>query len=112
MEEFPEPAQPDWQDPDPNAANTFNQEFDAELGNFYSKLIKYDSDYTRILDYGQGTAGPNSFHYLNTEKNQLLGDTLYPVTMQPQGRMLHHLHYTFLKKLSHTADSQDEAANI
>jgi thymidylate synthase ThyX len=106
--EFPEPAKPDWQTPDPKSANAFNQEFDAELGAYNSKLVKYDTDYTRILDYGQGTAGPNSFHYLNTEKNHLLGDTLYPVTMQPQGRMLHHLHYTFLKKLSHTADSQEQ----
>lgn len=106
--ELAEPAEPDWENPNPETALRFNRDFDTELGPLRSKLMKYDADYTRILDLGQGTAGPNSFHYLDTNKNPLLADTLYPVTMQPQGRMLHHLHYTFQKKLSHSADSQEQ----
>jgi thymidylate synthase ThyX len=45
---------------------------------------------------------------LNAEMNRSLLDTLYPVTLDVRARVLNHLHFTFQKKLSHTADSQEQ----
>ncbi|MBZ5587819.1 MAG: FAD-dependent thymidylate synthase [Acidobacteriia bacterium] len=40
--------------------------------------------------------------------NRLLGEDLNLSTLSKLGRCLHHAHYTFAKKLSHAADSQDQ----
>ena len=45
---------------------------------------------------------------LNPEKNPLLGEVLNLTTLDPISRSLSLISYTFLKKLSHTADSQDQ----
>ena len=45
---------------------------------------------------------------LDPARNPLLGETLRLTTMGKLTRTLHHVHYTFRKKLSHTADSQDQ----
>lgn len=45
---------------------------------------------------------------LNPKKNPYLGDTLNVNTLTKLNRTLFHVHYTFRKKLSHTADSQDQ----
>ncbi len=45
---------------------------------------------------------------MNPSKNALLGETLNVTTLNKVTRALAHPHYTFLKKLSHTADSQDQ----
>jgi thymidylate synthase ThyX len=45
---------------------------------------------------------------LNPAKNRYLVDTLNVSTHAPIMRTLVHAHYTFRKKLSHTADSQDQ----
>jgi hypothetical protein len=45
---------------------------------------------------------------LNPAKNRLLGESLNLTMMSKLGRTLHHPSYTFRKKLSHTADSQDQ----
>jgi thymidylate synthase ThyX len=45
---------------------------------------------------------------LNPARNPYLGDTLNVNTLSKLSRTLFHVHYTFRKKLSHTADSQDQ----
>lgn len=45
---------------------------------------------------------------LDAEENAALGDSVFPVTMDEKSRVLQHIHYTFQKKLSHTADSQEQ----
>lgn len=45
---------------------------------------------------------------LDPARNRLLGETLNLTTAHKLGRALMHPHYTFLKKLSHAADSQDQ----
>ena len=45
---------------------------------------------------------------LNPAKNKLLADTLNLTTLSKLTRTLVHPHFTFQKKLSHTADSQDQ----
>jgi hypothetical protein len=45
---------------------------------------------------------------LNPDKNKTLLDTLYPATLDVKSRILNHIHFTFQKKLSHTADSQEQ----
>ncbi|MEZ0373386.1 MAG: FAD-dependent thymidylate synthase [Candidatus Sericytochromatia bacterium] len=45
---------------------------------------------------------------LNPARNQVLSTTLNVNTLSKLTRVLHHPHYTFRKKLSHAADSQDQ----
>jgi len=45
---------------------------------------------------------------LDPAANRLLGEDLNLTTLSKLGRCLHHAHYTFAKKLSHAADSQDQ----
>lgn len=45
---------------------------------------------------------------LNPGRNRLLGESLNLSTLSKISRCLHHPSYTFRKKLSHTADSQDQ----
>jgi thymidylate synthase ThyX len=45
---------------------------------------------------------------LHPRSNRYFGEALNLTTLSKLGRTLHHPHYTFRKKLSHTADSQDQ----
>ena len=45
---------------------------------------------------------------LNPAQNRYRLDTLQLSVHSPLGRAMHHASYTFLKRLSHTADSQDQ----
>src|SRR5258707_13647701 len=45
---------------------------------------------------------------LSPRENRYLGDSLVLTTHSKLTRALSHAHYTFQKKLSHTADSQDQ----
>jgi len=45
---------------------------------------------------------------LDPGKNRLLGESLNVTTLSKLSRCLHHPAYTFRKKISHTADSQDQ----
>ena len=45
---------------------------------------------------------------INPAENRLLSDTLNLTTFSAIARSMYHSHYTFKKKLSHTADSQDQ----
>jgi hypothetical protein len=45
---------------------------------------------------------------LSPSRNPILGESLNLTTLDKLTRVLHHSAYTFRKKLSHTADSQDQ----
>jgi thymidylate synthase ThyX len=45
---------------------------------------------------------------MNPSKNRILGESLVLTTMSKLSRAMNHPHYTFRKKISHTADSQDQ----
>lgn len=45
---------------------------------------------------------------LDNAKNPLLGDVFYPGSLDESTRLLNHAHFTFRKKLSHSADSQEQ----
>ncbi len=96
----------------------FIQEFDDSLDGRVSKLIDYKNNGEKVLAsavrevYGL----PESMlpdddaidMVLHPGKNTLLGESLVLTTHSKLSRALYHVHYTFRKKLSHTADSQDQ----
>jgi thymidylate synthase ThyX len=96
----------------------FCDEFDATLGNRVSKLVASKPENEKILaDAVREVLGltKNSMSdddaielVLNPAKNRLLGDALNLTTMSKLSRAMVHPSYTFRKKLSHTADSQDQ----
>ncbi len=45
---------------------------------------------------------------LDPARNRLWGETLNLATMDRLARPLHHVHYSFRRRISHTADSQDQ----
>ena len=52
---------------------------------------------TQALDY-----------LLDPKNNPVLADTLNVSTLDKLSQLMHHVHFTFQKKISHTADSQDQ----
>jgi len=104
---------------DPDRALKMNTDFDQRLDQSgrVSLLAGATENIEEILNHGyQGESGvdqseQNRFvhdYYFNPESNRALSDTLYPVTLDPQNRPLSQFLFTFQKKLSHTADSQEQ----
>ena len=98
--------------------NNFIKEFDAELGTLRSKLIDYKLN-------GEATMAQAVRSVLGVTKNKLsdkeaielvmnpasnryLSGELTVTTLSKLSRSMFHPHFTFKKKLSHTADSQDQ----
>lgn len=100
------------------AARRFSQEFDAGLEGFCSKLIDWSSNAPQTLARAVkaviGTSGEQISDseavelVLNPAKNRTLGDVLNLTTLHKLSQALHSISYTFAKKISHTADSQDQ----
>ena len=100
--------------PSPN----FNAEFDAQLGGLASKLVGFDSNAEKLVaDAVREVHGatPSTLSddaalelVLNPAKNPLLLETLNAWTHSPVMRALNHSTYVFKKKISHTADSQNQ----
>jgi len=95
--------------------NEFNKKFDSELGNYNSKLIAYTENGEEIIaDAVREVLHANMNDeeaidlILNPKKNNYLLETLNLSTHSPLMRALNHVNYTFKKKISHTADSQDQ----
>lgn len=96
----------------------FREEFDASLGGARSRLTGRKQDNVRLVAdavrevLGLPRAGLDDAaavgKALDPALNPLLGETLNLTTHSKLSRALHHAHYTFRKKLSHTADSQDQ----
>lgn len=100
------------------ARRSFIKEFDRSLGGRVSALIDYKANseavlaasVREVLGVGSNLLGDKEAIdlVLNPGQNRLLGESLNLTTMSKLTRTLHHPAYTFRKKLSHTADSQDQ----
>ncbi|MBI4354585.1 MAG: FAD-dependent thymidylate synthase [Candidatus Omnitrophica bacterium] len=96
----------------------FIDEFDRELGPKTSKLVDYKVNAQATmaqavrsvlgLPKGQLSDEQAIDLVLNPARNPYLSDTLTLTTISKLSRAMVHPHFTFKKKLSHTADSQDQ----
>ncbi|MCX7018551.1 MAG: FAD-dependent thymidylate synthase [Candidatus Sumerlaeota bacterium] len=100
-----------------NAAR-FTAEFDDQLGDATSIMIDWGaynehtlaSSVRETLGIARGglSDGEAIECVLNPARNRLLGEPMNLSTLSKLSRTLFHPHYTFRKKLSHSADSQDQ----
>lgn len=100
----------------PSAA--FRAEFDAGLEGQTSKLVGYKTNNEELLAsavrevLGQPQSELSDADaialVLDPRHNPYFGEALNVTTMSKLTRTMVHPHYTFRKKLSHTADSQDQ----
>ncbi len=96
----------------------FVDEFDQDLGPWRSKLVDWKSNAEAVMAQSVrsalGLPRENLSEadaidlVLNPSKNRILGEPLVLTTMSKLSRAMNHPHYTFRKKISHTADSQDQ----
>lgn len=96
----------------------FRAEFDASLGALSSRLLGSDGGNVANVAaavravFGLPAASLSDEEAvrlcLDPARNRLLGEDLNVTTLSKLGRCLHHAHYTFAKRLSHAADSQDQ----
>lgn len=96
----------------------FCQEFDYSLNGYTSKLISWKPDNEPLLAqavrelFGLPQAALSDADAialaLDPQQNHYLGEKMNVTTLSKLSRVLHHPSYTFRKKLSHTADSQDQ----
>ncbi len=100
------------------SSRAFREEFDRELDGRVSRLVDWKANNEELLAsavrevLGLPRAalsdGDAIALALDPAKNPLLGETLTLTTHGKLSRALFHPSYTFRKKLSHTADSQDQ----
>ncbi len=96
----------------------FIREFDEDLGSLKSKLVDYKIRGEAVLAQSVRTVLGVSKQILSDEeaircvidpaRNPLLGEALNLTSLSKLSRTMVHPHFTFRKKLSHTADSQDQ----
>jgi len=96
----------------------FRAEFDRGLGGLTSKLLAPGGGNVAAVAAAVRAVLGLTAERLSDEEavrlaldpgvNRLLGEDLNLSTLSKLGRCLHHAHYTFAKKLSHAADSQDQ----
>ena len=96
----------------------FAREFDGRLGEHVSRLVAYKPDNETLVAQALRCAlGMPSTALSDREalelalspaRNPHLSGALNLTTLSRLGRALYHAHYTFYKKLSHTADSQNQ----
>lgn len=96
----------------------FIEEFDREIGDHTSKLVDYKVNSEKIIaDSVREILGKSRSELSDSEaielaidpaRNKVLGNSLVLTTHDKISRALYHASYTFKKKLSHTADSQDQ----
>jgi len=101
-----------------SSGEAFAREFDAKLGGKTSKLIDYSRNSPRIaaeayrgvlgLTEAQCSDAEAIDRLLNPARNLYRLETLNVGVHAPAMRALQHVNYTFAKKISHTADSQDQ----
>lgn len=100
------------------ATTRFLEEFDASLEGNVSKLVDYKVNQEAVLAQSvrEVLGVPRAMLddaaairlALDPGENRLLGESLNLTTLSKLSRTLFHPSYTFRKKLSHTADSQDQ----
>ncbi len=99
-------------------ARAFRDAFDGELGGLTSRLIGWDPNAERLLARAvRSVAGlaPGTLSdddaiawVLSPGRDPYLSGALNLTSMGKLTRAMSHPHYTFQKKLSHAADSQDQ----
>ncbi len=102
----------------PRGGTSFRREFDASLGGRISRLVDRKAEGERVLAdsvrevLGLPRAALSDDQVIalvmDPGENRLLGEALNLTTHAKLSRTLHHPAYTFRKKLSHAADSQDQ----
>lgn len=102
----------------PSHGGAFAREFDADLGPLRSKLVDWKVNAEKVMAQSvRSMVGlPASAlddaeaidRVMNPSKNPILGESLVLTTMSKVSRAMNHPHYTFRKRISHTADSQDQ----
>ena len=112
MEELPE-----WQQP-PRDGEAFAREFDTRMGSLTSRLIDYSPNtmaavaeaYRAVLGLTAAECSDAEAidRLLNPARNPYRRETLNVGVHAPMMRALQHANFTFAKKISHTADSQDQ----
>jgi thymidylate synthase ThyX len=114
MEELPE-----WKEISPQQnADVFAREFDAPLQGKTSRLLDYSHNAIRVMaESYRAVVGLSESacpdleavdRLLNPARNVYRLETLNIGVHAPMMRALQHTTYTFAKKISHTADSQDQ----
>jgi thymidylate synthase ThyX len=115
MEELPE-----WKDVARGQAHGegFAREFDARLQGKTSRLLDYSPKAARVMaESYRAVVGLTESacsdaeaidRLLNPARNRYRLETLNVGVHAPMMRALQHANYTFAKKISHTADSQDQ----
>ena len=101
-----------------NFSSEFVREFDQSLGNNVSKLLDYkinaEATMAQAVRSVLGVANrelddTTAIRFvLDPSINPYYGESLNLTTLSKLARTMVHPHYTFRKKLSHTADSQDQ----
>src|SRR6202008_4160237 len=101
-----------------SSGEAFAREFDVKLAGRASKLIDYSPNSPRIaaeafravlgLTESQCADSEAIDRLLNPARNTYRLETLNVGVHAPIMRALQHANYTFAKKISHTADSQDQ----
>jgi thymidylate synthase ThyX len=96
----------------------FISQFDARLEGRVSKLVNYTQNAEGMLAEATRVALGRLESELSDEQaldllldpknNPTLADTLNLASFDRLGQILHHAHFTFRKKISHAADSQDQ----
>jgi thymidylate synthase ThyX len=99
-------------------AESFREDFDAVLGERSSLLVGWKQNNEQLVADGvrevlgfPRTAMTDAEAIraaLDPACNTLLAESLNLTTMSKVARAMSHAHYTFKKKLSHTADSQEQ----
>jgi thymidylate synthase ThyX len=108
---------PEWQAP-VHDGEAFAREFDAKLAGLTSRLVDYPpraipvmADAYRAvmgLTLAECTDAEALDRMLNPARNPYRRETLDIGVHAPMMRALQHANFTFSKKISHTADSQDQ----
>jgi thymidylate synthase ThyX len=101
-----------------NSGEAFAREFDAKLNGKTSRLVDYSPNAVRVMaESYRAVAGLTASQcpdaeaidrVLNPARNLYRLETLNVGVHAPTMRALQHANYTFAKKISHTADSQDQ----
>jgi thymidylate synthase ThyX len=111
---------PEWKNAmaQPSTGEAFGREFDAKLNGKTSRLVDYSTNAVRVMaeSYRAVTGLTESQcddtaaidRLLNPARNLYRLETLNVGVHAPIMRALQHANYTFAKKISHTADSQDQ----
>ena len=101
-----------------DGAEKFNSEFDARLAGATSRLIDFSPHCVAVIaDSYRAVLGLTAAEcpdaeaidrLLNPARNPFRRETLNIGVHSPEMRALQHANFTFAKKISHTADSQDQ----